>query len=196
MTEEQKTIEKVLQGDAEAFEELVIANESVVYNLAMKMTGNVEDAQDITQEVFIKAYRQLPNFRGESKFSVWLYKMTYNLAIDYIRKRTRSAKTIPLTYPDEDNTPLEIPSPDELPEESILREELRRNIDDCIGTLSEDHRAVFTMREVAGLSYAEIAESLVISEGTVKSRLARARQNLVKGLTAKGTFPSGYRQNS
>ncbi|MCL2401684.1 MAG: sigma-70 family RNA polymerase sigma factor [Oscillospiraceae bacterium] len=196
MTEEQKTIEKVLQGDAQAFEELVIANEKIVYNLAMKMTGNVEDAQDITQEVFIKTYRQLAKFRGESKFSVWLYKMTYNLAIDYIRKRGRSAKTIPLTYPDEDSTPLDLPSLDELPEESILREELRRNIDDCIETLSEDHRAVFTMREVAGLSYAEIAESLAVSEGTVKSRLARARQNLVKGLTAKGTFPSGYRQNS
>ncbi|MCL2409660.1 MAG: RNA polymerase sigma factor [Oscillospiraceae bacterium] len=196
MTEEQKIIEKVLQGDTQAFEELVIANEKIVYNLAMKMTGNIEDAQDITQEVFIKVYRGLMNFRGESKFSVWIYRMTYNLAIDFIRHRARSAKTIPLTYPDDDDTPLELPSMDELPEDHALREELRRNIDGCIEALSPDHRAVFTMREVAGLSYAEIAESLHVSEGTVKSRLARARQNLVKYLSAKGTFPSGYRQNN
>jgi RNA polymerase sigma-70 factor (ECF subfamily) len=196
MTDEQKIIEKVLQGDTQAFEALVIANEKKVYNLAIKMTGNVEDAQDITQEVFIKAYRQLANFRGESKFSVWIYRMTYNLAIDFIRQRTRSAKTIQLTYQDDESAPLEIPSPEALPEDHIIREELRRNIDACIETLSEDHRAVFTMREVAGLSYAEIAESLHVSEGTVKSRLARARQNLVKCLAAKGTFPQGYRQNN
>jgi len=192
--EERRIIELVLAGDKDAFEDLVLANQKNVYNLALKMTGNEQDALDISQEAFLKAYRQLSSFRAESKFSVWLYRLTHNLCVDLIRKRRRE-KVVPITYMDEDGEAVELELPDlrELPEAAAIRQELRETIDEGIAALGERHREVFVMREVTDLSYAEIAGTLGISEGTVKSRLSRARQNLVKNLVDKGTFPAEYR---
>jgi len=192
--EEQKIIRKVLDGDRNAFEELVLANQKNVYNLALKMTNNEEDALDISQEAFLKAYRQLDSFRGDSKFSVWLYRMTYNLCIDFIRKRPKS-NVISLSFEDEggEAQELEIPDLRSLPEDSVFRGELRRTIAGSINELGAKHREILVMREITGMSYTEIAETLRVSEGTVKSRLARARENLANILVEKGTFPEGFR---
>ena len=194
--EEQQIIKKVLDGDGNAFEDLVLGNQKNVYNLALKMTNNEEDALDISQEAFLKAYRQLDSFRGESKFSVWLYRMTYNLCIDFIRKRPKS-NIISLSFEDESGEAQEFEIPDlrSLPEDSVYRKELRQTIAESINELGSKHREILVMREITGMSYTEIAETLKVNEGTVKSRLARARESLANILVEKGTFPEGFRQN-
>jgi len=192
--QEKKIIQKVVDGDSNAFEDLVIANQKNVYNLALKMTRNEDDALDISQEAFIKAYQQLKNFRGDSRFSVWLYRLTYNLCIDFLRKKPKS-NIIPLTYEDDcgESTPLEIPDLRSLPEDSAIRSETRKTIAEGINDLADDHREVLVMREITGMSYEEMATTLNVSIGTVKSRLARARMKLVAFLKEKGTFPDNIR---
>ena len=195
--EEQEIIKKILDGDKAAFEELLLANESNVYNLARRLTNNDEDAMDISQEVFLKAYLQLENFRGDSKFSVWLYRMTYNLCIDFLRKTTKYT-TVSITYTDDDDevADFEIPDLRDLPEETLLTNESRRIITESIEELGNAHREILIMREMTGMSYEEISETLNINEGTVKSRLARARKNLTTILVNKGTFPDSYRHKT
>ena len=193
---EYKIIQRVLNGDTNAFEHLVLANQKNVYTLALKMTRNEDDALDLSQEAFVKAYQQLSAFRGDSKFSVWLYRLTYNLCIDFIRKRSKQT-TVSLDYKDDDNevSSYEIPDLRNLPEDSAIRKEMRRTIEQSIDGLNTDHREVLIMREITGLSYDEIAETLMISVGTVKSRLARARMKVVESLKEKGTYPENFRLN-
>ena len=194
--EELSIIKRVLGGDRNAFEELVLANQKNVYNLALKMTGNEDDALDISQEAFIKAYGQLENFRGDSKFSVWLYRTTYNLCIDFIRKRPKAQVISMSSYQEDDGDVRDIDIPDlrDLPEESAIRRELRKELAASIDELGAKHREILVMREVTGMCYGEIATALGLSEGTVKSRLARARAGLANILMKKGTFPEGFRQ--
>jgi len=194
---EEEIILRVIGGDKNAFEGLVLVNQKNVYNLALKMTRNEEDALDISQEAFIKAFRQLRNFRGDSRFSVWMYRLTYNLCIDFLRKKPKD-NTTSLYFEDEsgESTPLEIPDIRNLPEDNTLRKELRKNIDESIKELPLKHREVLAMREIAGMSYEEIAKTLRINEGTVKSRLARARMKLIVILKEKGTFPDSLRLNN
>jgi len=194
---ELQIIKKVVDGDRNAFEELILFNQKNVYNLAYKMTGNEEDALDISQEAFLKAYRQLNGFRGDSRFSVWMYRMTYNLCIDFLRKKKRTG-TISLTYQEDggDDRDVELPDLRDLPEDSALRRETRKAISEGIKELSPEHREILVMREITDMSYYDIAETLKLSEGTVKSRLARARMSLAKILMDKGTFPESFRQKN
>ena len=189
-----RIIQSVLGGDSDAFETLVIENQNNVYNLALKMTRNEEDALDISQEVFLKAYRSLKNFRGESRFSVWLYRMTYNLCIDFTRRKRRVSETS-LSQTDEDGEQhdYEIPDTRSAPEEIVLQNELSASLASSIDELGAMHKEIFVMREITGMNYSEIAIVLSISEGTVKSRLARARKSLAEILVRKGTFPDSYR---
>ena len=193
--EELQIIQNVLSGDGGAYEMLVLDNQNNVYNLALKMTKNEEDALDISQEVFLKAYRSLKNFRGESRFSVWLYRMTYNMCIDFLRRKRRVSETS-LTHQGDDGEPLDADIPDtrSTPEESVLLRELRKTLADSIDELGTMHKEIFVMREITGMNYLDIASVLNISEGTVKSRLARARRSLAEILAGKGTFPDSYRQ--
>jgi len=195
---ESEIIQRVIGGDRNAFEGLVLANQKNVYNLALKMTRDENDALDISQEAFIKAYRQLGNFRGESRFSVWMYRLTYNLCIDFLRRRKPETNTLSLSYEDESGgvTPLEIPDLRELPEDRVIRSEMRRNITASIKELPDKHRQVLAMREITGMSYDEMATTLNMNVGTVKSRLARARLKLVEILKEKGTFPERFRLNT
>ena len=193
--EELKIIQRVIDGDRNAFEELVLNNQKNVYNLALKMTRNEEDALDISQEAFLKAFRQIGSFRGESRLSVWLYRLTYNLCIDFLRKKPRS-QTVSLTYDDDESgetTNIEVPDLRNLPEDIAVRAETRRTIAAGINELGHKHREVFVMREVTGMSYDEMAVTLGVNVGTVKSRLARARTRLSEILINKGTFPETFR---
>jgi RNA polymerase sigma-70 factor (ECF subfamily) len=196
-TEELAIIEKVRSGDTDAFEALVSENQKKVYNLALKMTGNENDALDISQEAFIKAYTGLRNFRGESRFSVWLYRLTYNLSIDFIRKNQRN-QVSSLTYIDDsgDYADYEIPDISYEPESEIEKRELREAISKGIAELPDKHREILVMREITGMSYEDIAVTLGLSEGTVKSRLSRARQGLVVILNKYGTFSQSHRHKS
>jgi len=192
---EDEIIQRVLGGDKDAFEGLVIANQKNVYNLALKMTRNEDDALDLSQEAFIKAFRQLGNFRGDSRFSVWLYRLTYNLCIDFLRKKKPESNMISLNNDDSsvDVAPLEIPDLRNLPEDNAIRSEMRSNISAGINDLPLKHREMIVMREITGMSYDEIAATLHINVGTVKSRLARARLKLIDILKEKGTFPESFR---
>lgn len=198
--EEKSIIQRVVGGEKNAFEELVLANQKNVYNLALKMLRNEEDALDISQEAFIKAYRNLSGFRFDSRFSVWLYKLTYNLCIDAIRKERSlrsnlGANPLSLDFEDDsgDALPVEIPDVRNLPEDNVLRRELRSSIVDGINELSLKHREILVMREITDMGYEEISVVLGISCGTVKSRLSRARLSLAQLLENKGTIPDCYR---
>jgi len=193
--EERGIINRILSGDKNAFEQLVIANQKNVYNLALKMLGNEEDARDISQEALFKAYRQLDGFRGDSRFSVWMYRLTYNLCVDFLRKKPRAGVVSLSVHSDDsaDSFDMEIPDVRELPEDAALRRETRKTIAKSIDELSPRHREILVMREITGMSYVDMADTLNLSEGTVKSRLARARLSLANILAEKGTFPETHR---
>ena len=191
---EAKIIKQVLDGDSDAFEQLVVANQDNVYRLSLKMSGNEQDAQDITQEAFIKAFLNLSSFRSESRFSVWMYRLTYNHSLDFLRKKSRS-KTISLTETDDSGEEYELEIADlrHTPDVVLELEEKREVITQSIESLPKKQREIIYLREISGMSYSEIAKILNISEGTVKSRLARARLKLCNILIEKGTFPDHLR---
>ena len=184
--EERAAIDRVLQGDTDAFEALVKANEKGVYNLALRMLGNAEDALDASQEAFFRAYRALASFRGDSKFSVWLYRLTSNVCLDMLRKAGRFQQTS-LTGEDEEE---ELPIPDSRfdPQEALERAEVRRAVQEGLQKLDPLFREALVLRDVNGLSYEEIAQALDLEPGTVKSRIFRARRRLAALLTAGGNF--------
>ncbi len=185
--EEMRLVRRAARGDASAFEKLVEENQKKVYNLALKLTGSREDALDASQDAFLKAYTALGSFRGESRFSVWLYRLTYNACMD-LMKRNRRAGGLPLPV-DEEGAPLDFPDPGPTPEELMEREDTRRAVREAIEELPGDKREILMMREFAGMSYQDIASALSIEEGTVKSRIARARMALAEILKKGGTLP-------
>lgn len=180
MTREQEAavISAVLDGDVDAYEALVKEYEKNVYNLALRMTGNSEDAADMSQEAFIKAYNSLGAFRGESKFSVWLYRIVSNVCLDFLRSKNRKP-TVSLSTENDDGEEVELDiadesqSPEYLLDRSLTRDAVRRGL----SSLPPEHREILLLREIQGLSYEEIADVLGIEEGTVKSRIFRARKN-------------------
>ena len=195
-TEESQLIKKAASGNERAFEKLLTANQSGVYNLALKLLKNREDALDCSQEVFFKAYMNLNSFRGDCKFSAWLYRLTYNQAMDILRKKSRE-NDLPLTVEDKDGgeREIEIPDTENDPAQKLEKAEEREIIRREINALPDDMRNALVMREYGGMSYAEIADAMNIQEGTVKSRIARARQRLAENLAGYGTFEKYKRQN-
>ena len=191
--QEMQVIQKILAGDSSAFAQIVDAHEKNVYNLALRTLQNPEDAQDITQEVFLKVYSELGSFRGDSRLSVWLYRVTYNMCIDLLRKQKRRP-TVSLTYETEGGEEeMEFPDTRYTPESELERKELQIAVQDALAQLSEEHRRILLMREFADFSYTEIAQQLGIQEGTVKSRIARARERVAKYLVKNGTFSAAIR---
>ncbi len=192
MTREQEAqiVRRVLEGDVNAFEDLVTEHEKGVYAIAQRMTGNAEDAADMTQETFIKAYNSLSAFRGDSKFSVWLYRIATNVCLDFLRSRSRKP-TVSLSVEDDDGeeTQLDIAdesqSPEQLLERGLTRDAVRRGLK----SLSPEYRQILLLREIQGLSYEEIAEALALEVGTVKSRIFRARKRLCAFLLEDGNIP-------
>lgn len=174
--EEQKLVERAARGDTAAFEEIVRANEKMVYNLALRSLGNREDAEDAAQEVFMKAYAALATMRGDSKLSVWLYRITNNVCIDMLRRRR---DTLSLSCETEDGE-IEFDLPDSRFDPAAIaeRRDLREQVSRALAQLPDDARQIFLLRELAGQSYAEIAETLQIDIGTVKSRIFRARKRI------------------
>lgn len=186
--EELRLVKKAADGDESAFERLVVENQKLIYNVALKLTGSADDAEDVAQEAFIKAYRNLGSFRGESRFSGWLYRLCYNAAMDHIR-RTRDPNLRSLTAEDGSDAELDIADPSPTPEESAERKEVRRIVREAVARLDDDKREILVMREFSNMSYTAIADALGIEEGTVKSRLSRARLALAEILRESGTFP-------
>ena len=192
MTREQEVqiVQLVLQGDVNAFEKLVLEYEKSVYALTQRMTGNAEDAADMTQETFIKAYNSLSSFRGDSKFSVWLYRIATNVCLDFLRSKSRKP-TVSLSMEDDDGEEVELDiadesqSPERLLERGLTRDAVRRGLN----ALSSEYRQILLLREIQGLSYEEIADVLTLEVGTVKSRIFRARKRLCAFLLEDGNIP-------
>ena len=185
--EERKIIKKAAAGSADAFEQLLLKYQTPIYNLCLRMTGNPEDAADMTQEAFLKAWRSLSSFQFESSFSTWLYRLTTNTCLDYLRSQKRRPQCS-LTVEDDDGEEQVLDVTDEAPtpEEALLSAEERSQLVHALSQLEASQRQIITLRVVNDLSYAEIAEILDVKEGTVKSRLARARDNLRKKLLQIG----------
>lgn len=185
---EKELVRAAANGDEAAFGELVRIYENKAYHLALRMCGNAEDAGDIAQDAFLAAWRGLPSFRGESGFSTWLYRLVSNAAIDHLRRTKHQRGQLSL---DDEELNLDSVDPNPGPQESAEEKDLQRVVQEGLGQLGDDHRAVLVMREVQELSYEEIAHTLQIDLGTVKSRLARARTALRKILIKSGNL-SGY----
>ncbi|MEG0876718.1 MAG: sigma-70 family RNA polymerase sigma factor [Oscillospiraceae bacterium] len=189
LLEESELVSRVQNGDNTAFEALVLDSQKKVYNLALRMVGNPDDAFDMSQEAYIKAFNSIGSFRGDSRFSVWLYRLTTNVCLDFLRSQGRKAHSS-LTFmgDDEDDKELEIPderfSPERLAEQKELRETLHRSL----LRLPKEYRAILLLREIDGLSYDEIATALSLEAGTVKSRIFRARKRLCSILSSDGNF--------
>ena len=182
--DEKALIGQILGGDQEAFARLVQAYQKPVYNLCLRMVSNPTDAEDLAQEAFVKAWRGLRFYKHEAAFSTWLYRLTSNVCIDFLR---RQKKTVSLTV-EEDAPDLEVPDAAPLPEEQVLNKEKQHAVAAAMAQLEEEYRLALTLRVVDDLTYEQIAEVLDIKVGTVKSRIARARERMRKMLLENGNI--------
>lgn len=184
---ELELIKKAAKGDPNAFETLMLQYQSGVYNLCYRMVGDSEDAADMTQEAFLKAWKSLSGFHMDSAFSTWLYRLATNCCLDLLRSKKRKP-TISLVQEDESGEEMiyEPTDPSLQPDELLIKKEERQILQEALLSLDEQQRAILTLRVVKDLSYEDISTILQIKEGTVKSRLARARENLRKKVLQLG----------
>jgi len=184
-------IERCRRGNVEAFEELIAPYMQKVYNLALRLSRNPEDASDLAQEALLRAFVSLRDFRGECAFSTWLYRITFNVCRDEARRRRRHPSLSldePLASGEGEKSPRQLISPTGDPVEEVETREVRDAIWEGIRSLSPEFRAVLVLRDIEGLAYEEIAQVLDISLGTVKSRLNRARNALKARFASQELF--------
>ncbi|MCL2099860.1 MAG: sigma-70 family RNA polymerase sigma factor [Oscillospiraceae bacterium] len=169
-----------MNGNVNAFEALVKKYEKMLYNLALNKLGNRENAQDLVQECFLRAYKMLRSYRADAAFSTWIYTIAKNLIYDFYRaNKNKKSAEIPLYTEDgEDFKEIEIADVSSDPAEQLLKNEKIKKVRELIAALPDDMREIIIMRDINDMSYSEIAECLNIEQGTVKSRLNRARAKL------------------
>jgi len=178
---------RAAKGDELAFGELVKQTQHMVYNLALRICRNEEDAEDITQEVYIKAWRSLVSFRSDASFTTWLFRITQNACLDFMRKNGRT-QTISLTVESEEGERDEIDiacGRDEQPEGVYEKKERSQTVKNALDLLSTEHKEILVLRDIEGYSYQEISEMLRLDIGTVKSRINRARAKVKEFLLAR-----------
>ena len=183
--DESALVAQAKAGDADAFSELVRHYDRRVFRMAKQITQNDDDAEDVLQEAFLKAYTHLDDFQGNSKFYTWIVRIAVNEALMKLRKR-RSDRSVPLDEPidtGEDEVAREIAVWEDNPEDTYSREELATLLDDAVQSLKPAYRTVFILRDIEELSIEETAEALNLSISAVKSRLLRARLQLREKLT-------------
>ena len=182
-TDDQRLVDRVKEGDKKAFAELVFPSQHKIVKLVMRYIRDPTEALDVSQEAFIKAYRALPKFRGDSAFYTWLYRIAINTAKNHIVSMNRKPLDYDLDPQNSDG--YEIQSKlrdDDSPEKILQREELREALEEAIDSLPEELRVAIVRREVDGLSDEEIAETMECPVGTVRSRIFRARDAVDKSI--------------
>jgi RNA polymerase sigma-70 factor (ECF subfamily) len=170
-------LKRLQTGDPLAFAQLVEENHGQVYNLALRMLGDPQEAEDVLQETFLSAYKALPGFEGRSSLSTWLYRIASNASLMRLRRKQPDTISVdePLTLDAGNSLPRQLVDWSNLPEEELLSSESRQAMDEAVSELPEPLRIVFILRDLQGLSTAETGEVLGLSEGAVKTRLHRAR---------------------
>lgn len=173
---DQKLVERVQKGDNGAFDLLVLKYQHKIVNLVMRYVRDPELAQDITQEAFIKAYRALPRFRGDSAFYTWMYRIAVNTAKNYLATQRRRPMELELDMQDPEQYELHAKLKEtDTPEGITLSNELMEIVENAIAALPEDLQTAIILRELEGMSYEEIAQTMECPVGTVRSRIFRAR---------------------
>lgn len=178
---DQQLVERVQKGDKRAFDLLVLKYQHKIFAVISRFIRDHSEVQDVAQDAFIKAYKALPNFRGESAFYTWMYRIAINTAKNYLVARNRRPPASDLDVDDaEFYSGNEAMQEMNTPERNLLRDELQAVIDQAFKDLPEDLRMAVTLREIDGLSYEEIAEAMNCPIGTVRSRIFRAREAIDK----------------
>jgi len=188
---EQELIASAVRGDKDAFGELVVLYESMVYNIIVGEIGRCEDAYDVSQEVFFKAYRSIRKFRGDCKFSTWLYRISINACMDFLRSSSRKKHISLSEYDEEDTYERQTAIPDDPANGPEMRSEKKDEAElvwRAIESLNPIHKRIIILRDIDGYSYDEIAEMLDLEEGTVKSRINRARKAIKEYLEKRNFF--------
>jgi RNA polymerase sigma-70 factor, ECF subfamily len=185
---DEELVARSIGGDSESFNELVLRWERPIYALAYRTIGREEDARDVCQETFLRAFRALPGFRGQAKFSSWLYRIALNLCRDWIRRERRA----PIVQPPEDVDVMELAAasePSESIEDLVARKDLSRAVEKAMSLLPDEQRTAIVLKEYHGLTFQEIAELLGCPLSTVKTRLYQGltvlRRELAKGETKR-----------
>ncbi|MEE2734037.1 MAG: sigma-70 family RNA polymerase sigma factor [Verrucomicrobiota bacterium] len=177
---DQELIRRAQEGDTQAFDDLVIKYSRKLYGLVYNMTSNKEDTHDLLQEIFAKAYRSLRHFRGKSTFYTWIYSIATNMTLNFLKKRGRR-RGLSLDDVDsgiQNDTSFVDQGHRANPRRQSNIHELQKRLNEALQALSEDHRAVVTMFDIQGMPHAEISKILGVSEGTIRSRLYYAHQQL------------------
>lgn len=175
-------VKRCQAGEADAFDELVVRYRTRVFGMIYNMVHNEQDAWDLAQDSFIKAWKSIKRFRGQSSFYTWMYRIVMNVTIDSLRKKQINSGGAEfndsIQLKEIEPASKTVPKPDALPYENMQRSEIRAQINQAISQLTPEHRAVILMKEIEDMQYHEIAEALGCSIGTVMSRLFYARKRL------------------
>ena len=193
---DKELVRRVKKGDKQAFDLLFLRYQHKILNLVSRYLRDPEDVQDVTQEAFIKAFRALPRFRGDSAFYTWLYRIAINTAKNHLVAKSRRPPGSDVDVEDAefmDGT--DALKEDESPESALARDELKAAIDSAIAELPDDLRSAVTLREFDGLSYEQIAQIMECPVGTVRSRIFRAREAIDRAIEPLLSSP-GRRQQS
>ena len=183
---DEELVARSIGGDADSFNELVLRWERPIYALAYRTIGREEDARDVCQETFLRAFRALPGFRGQAKFSSWLYRIALNLCRDWIRRERRA----PLIQPPEDVDLIELAAaaePSESIEDLVARRDLAQSVERAMALLPEEQRTAIVLKEYHGLTFQEIADLQNCPLSTVKTRLYQGLTVLRRELARQPT---------
>lgn len=188
MENEKVLIEASLKGDTEAFSALILSHEKKVYNIAFRMVGNEEDALDISQEVFLRVYKSLKDFEGSSSFSTWVYRITSNLCLDFLRSKKRKAVAFSMDEAislSDGEAALQLPDNNSDTYRQVEEKFIKKELSALLDMLEPDYKTAVVLRDINGLSYSEICEITGCSLSAVKSRIRRGREHLKKIISEK-----------
>lgn len=185
---DEELVKRIRKGDIDAFEDIVKKYENKVYGIVFHMMKNQNEVEDLAQEVFLKVYKNLDKFKGESSLYTWIYKITVNLCLDELKKRRNIIYLDEKISVEDGEIDKELPSNERSQEELYEDKELRENLHRCINKLPDKQKMMIVLRDIKGFSYDEIAEITNNKIGTVKSQINRARLRLKELLDKEGTF--------